>query len=100
MTVALALIIILLLYLPFNKSYVLLHVYFLFLGFGTAVTDTGCQIMTRKVHGKKAGPWLGANTVSFGITGALVPLIETLTYKLSVQYLVIAGLVFIITLLN
>ena len=65
MTIALTLIIVLLLSLPFNKSYIILHVYFLFLGLGTAVTDTGCQIMTRKVHGKKAGPWLGANTVAW-----------------------------------
>ena len=44
-----------------------------------AVTDTGCQIMTRKAHGKKAGPWLGANTVTFGIAGAIVPLMEIWT---------------------
>jgi len=93
MTVALALIIILLLYLPFNKSYVLLHVYFLFLGFGTAVTDTGCQIMTRKVHGKKAGPWLGANTVAFGISGALVPLIAIVTGSLVLQYYILSAII-------
>jgi hypothetical protein len=45
--------------LPFVKSDILLHVFFLFLGLGTAITDTGCQIMTRKLHGKSAGPWLG-----------------------------------------
>jgi hypothetical protein len=49
-----------------------LHVLFAGLGFGTAVTDTGCQIMTRKAHGKRAGPWLGGNTVTFGVAGALV----------------------------
>jgi hypothetical protein len=49
-----------------------LHVLFAGLGFGTSVTDTGCQIMTRKAHGKHAGPWLGSNTVTFGIAGALV----------------------------
>jgi Na+/melibiose symporter-like transporter len=50
---------ILLIALPFVRSDVLLHFFFLFLGLGTAVTDTGCQIMTRKLHGKAAGPWLG-----------------------------------------
>lgn len=99
LTCSLLLLSIILAALPFNTSVILLHFYFFFLGIGTAVTDTGCQIMTRKLHGKAAGPWLGANTVSFGIAGALVPLIETLTDKLSVQYLIVAGLVFIITLL-
>ena len=99
LTCSLLLIATILALLPFNTSVILLHFYFFFLGIGTAVTDTGCQIMTRKLHGKAAGPWLGANTVSFGISGTLVPLIEIFTHKLSVQYLVIAGLVFIITLL-
>ena len=79
MLVGLLCISILLMMLPFNTSDVLLHVLFLFLGVGTAITDTGCQIMTRKLHGKTAGPWLGANTVSFGISGAFVPLIEIFT---------------------
>lgn len=61
-----------------------LHVLFLLMGFGTAVVDTGCQIMTRKIHAKKAGPWLGANTVAFGISGAMVPLIEIFSDSLSV----------------
>jgi hypothetical protein len=49
----------LLIYLPFVRSNVVLHTMFLFLGLGTAITDTGVQIMTRKLHGKFAGPWLG-----------------------------------------
>jgi len=85
--------------LPFNKSYVLLHVYFLFLGLGTAVTDTGCQIMTRKLHGKAAGPWLGANTVAFGISGAFVPLVEIVTGRLTLQYYIISAVVFSVTAL-
>ena len=98
MTIALTLIIVLLLSLPFNKSYIILHVYFLFLGLGTAVTDTGCQIMTRKVHGKKAGPWLGANTVAFGISGALVPLIAIITGSLVLQYYILSALIAAITI--
>ncbi len=72
--------------LPFNTSVVGLHVLFFLLGLGTAVTDTGCQIMTRKVHGRAAGPWLGANTVTFGIAGALVPLIDIITTNMYAQY--------------
>ena len=57
---------------------------------GTATLDTGCQIMTRKVHGVHAGPWLGANTVCFAIAGALVPLIEIVTGELFAQYATLA----------
>ena len=89
---------ILLVLLPFVTSDILLHIFFLFLGVGTAVTDTGCQIMTRKLHGKMAGPWLGANTVSFGISGAFVPIIEIFTKSLYVQYFSMAGIVFIVAL--
>ena len=67
-----------------------LHLLFGMLGFGTAVTDTGCQIMTRKAHGRNAGPWLGANTVLFGIAGALVPLMEIFTDDLLTQFLVLS----------
>ena len=89
----------LLLMMPFITSNVLLHVFFLFLGLGTAVTDTGCQIMTRKLHGKTAGPWLGANTVSFGISGAFVPIIELFTSSLYIQYFSMSGMVFLVALI-
>ncbi|KAJ1430062.1 major facilitator superfamily domain-containing protein [Ochromonadaceae sp. CCMP2298] len=85
--------------LPFNTSTVLLHVYFLLLGIGTSIVDTGCQIMTRKVHGKNAGPWLGANTVAFGVAGAGVPLIELLTNSVSIQYYVLTAAVLIVCIL-
>lgn len=96
MAVSLIFITLLLLFLPFNRSYYMLHVYFLLLGIGTAVTDTGCQIMTRKLHGKKAGPWLGANTVAFGISGAIVPLIAILTGNLIIQYYIISSLILVV----
>eukprot|EP01035_Chromulina_nebulosa_P018367 gene18367-24064_t len=67
--------------------------YVWFAGLATAITDTGCQIMTRKLHGKAAGPWLGANTVAFGITGAIVPVIEIFTTSLVFQYDVMAAIV-------
>ena len=89
----------LLICLPYNRSDVLLHILFLFLGVCTAVTDTGCQIMTRKLHGKTAGPWLGANTVSFGISGAFVPLIGIFTDSLMVQYYAIFIIVVCVSLL-
>jgi len=94
MTFSLASIAILLLSLPFNSSVIMLHIIFFFLGIGTAVTDTGCQIMTRKIHGKFAGPWLGANTVAFGISGAIVPLIAIFTSSVILQYSILAVSVF------
>jgi predicted MFS family arabinose efflux permease len=82
----------LLLWLPFESSLVMLHFSFFLLGLCTAMVDTGCQIMSRRVHGSLAGPWLGANTVAFGLSGALVPLIGYLTSNLIVQYSILAGL--------
>lgn len=80
-----------LLYMPEIESVYALHGSFFVLGLCTAITDTGCQIMTRKLHGAKAGPWLGANTVVFGISGALVPLIGYLTGSLLVQYVILSA---------
>lgn len=97
MTLSLSSISFLLCTLPFNKSYNWLHIYFFFLGLGTSITDTGCQIMTRKLHGKRAGPWLGANTVAFGISGAFVPLVEIITRSLTMQYYIISAVVLAVT---
>lgn len=55
--------------------------------------------MTRKLHGKEAGPWLGANTVAFGISGAIVPVIEIYTGNIKVQYFSLAACVFLIAML-
>ena len=55
--------------------------------------------MTRKLHGKEAGPWLGANTVAFGISGAIVPLIEIATENLYAQYYILSVIIFGVTLL-
>ena len=63
LVVALLWVAMVLILLAFCASIWYLHVLFASLGFGTAVVDTGCQIMTRKAHGRNAGPWLGANTV-------------------------------------
>jgi predicted MFS family arabinose efflux permease len=81
----------LLMWIPFNTSILALHICFGFLGLATAITDTGSQIMTTKVHGRVAGPWLGANTVAFGISGAFVPFIEKITPSLLWENSVIAG---------
>jgi predicted MFS family arabinose efflux permease len=82
LAVALISIAMLLMWIPFNTSAEILHYIFGLLGLVTAITDTGSQIMTTKVHGRVAGPWLGANTVAFGISGAFVPFIELITPNL------------------
>jgi len=79
-----------LLYMPFVHDVWVLHVTWFLMGMCTATLDTGCQIMTRKVHGIHAGPWLGANTVCFAIAGALVPLIEIITGEFFAQYATLA----------
>ena len=90
MVVVLLLLSIVLLYMPFVRDVWVLHATWFLLGACTATLDTGCQIMTRKVHGVHAGPWLGANTVCFAIAGALVPLIEIVTGELFAQYATLA----------
>ena len=89
----------LLLYLPFVTDIYSLHAVFAGLGFCTAVTDTGCQIMTRKTHESQAGPWLGANTVVFGVAGALVPVVELITTDLLSMYLIFSTVTVMTTVL-
>ena len=93
MGIGLVIITVILALLPFNRSYWGLHIYFMLLGLATAVTDTGCQIQTRKLHGKNAGPWLGANTVAFGICGAIVPIIEVMTMNPYIEFGILSTLV-------
>ena len=58
--------------------------------------------MTRKLHGNKAGPWFGANTISFGVAGSLVPVIALISKDISVQCrilaLMVAGVALIIAI--
>ena len=81
---------------PFSRAAMQVYFYFFCLGICSAVNDTGCNIMMRKLHGKKAGPWLGANGISFGMSAAVVPLVELLTPDLTEQYHTLAVLVLII----
>lgn len=89
---ALFIVVLMLIAIPSCHSLRTLHFYFFMCGLGTAITDTGCQIMTRKIFTTDAGPWLGANTIAFGLSGAIVPLVEMTTDDLYVQYLILAAL--------
>ena len=51
------------------RAPVLLYAAWFCAGASAAALDTGCQIMTRKVRGALAGPWLGLNTVCFRARG-------------------------------
>ena len=93
MSVSLMGIIIILVLMPSTRTITELHIFFFSLGLGTAVVDTGCQLMTRKLHGEKAGPWLGANATVFGLSAALVPILESFSSKLTTQYFTLATLV-------
>jgi len=81
--------------LPVVTDVVTMHILFGLLGTCTSITDTGCQIQTRKVHGAKAGPWLGVNTVVFSLSGAFVPLIALATDSLFAQCGILAGVTLI-----
>ena len=54
MVVVLLLLSVVLLYMPFVRDVWVLHATWFLLGACTATLDTGCQIMTRKVHGVHA----------------------------------------------
>lgn len=51
---------------------------------------------SRRLHGSAAGPWLGANTVAFGVSGTVSPLIGWITGSLVVEYAVLASAPFVI----
>jgi hypothetical protein len=95
MIVTLLLLCFLIMSLPLIKDVYLMHAVFALLGTCTSITDTGCQIQTRKVHGIKAGPWLGVNTVVFSVSGAFVPLIALITGNLAAQCSILAAICFI-----
>lgn len=85
-----------LLCIPLNTSIGSLHVNFFVIGLLTSVINSGSQIMTRRLHGAAAGPWLGANTIAFGVSGAISPLIGWLTGAIIVEYSVLAAVTFCI----
>ena len=87
LTGALAIVGMVLLVLPFSTYVTELHIFFFILGAGTAITDTGCQLMTRRMHGSNAGPWLGANAAVFGLSAASVPLLEMISSQTITRYI-------------
>lgn len=85
-----------LLCIPLNRTVGSLHANFFAVGLLTSVINSGCQIMTRRLHGAAAGPWLGANTIAFGVSGAISPLIGWLTGAPIVEYSVLSAVTFCI----
>lgn len=92
MSGSLFIVMLMLIAIPFSSNVFQLHVYFLILGLGTSVTDTGCQLMTRKLHGKESGPWLGLNATVFGLSAAIVPFLELLTKSVVHRYAIFAAI--------
>ena len=73
-----------------------LYIFFFILGLCSAINDTGCTILTRKLRGQQAGPWLGANGISFGMSAAIVPIIESLSSNFATQYYLLSSLIFLV----
>lgn len=73
-----------------------LYFYFFSLGLFSAINDTGCNIMTRKIRDKQTGPWLGANGISFGMSAAIVPIIEQISDDFATQYYILAGIILLV----
>ena len=89
----------LLLIIPSVNSAEALYLCFFLLGWCSSINDTGCNIMTRKIRGKQAGPWLGANGISFGMSAAIVPVIELISNDFATQYYILASMISLVTLL-
>ena len=73
------------------------YILYFILGLCAAINETGCTNLTRELRGKDAGPWLGANSISFGMSAAIVPLVESLSSILIIQYFFLAGLIFLVS---
>ena len=93
LSMSIAVIMLALVLIPFSISAIQLHICFFLLGLGCSVTDTGCQLMTRKLYEKDAGPWLGINATVFGLSAAFVPIIELISSKLLTRYIIFSSLV-------
>ena len=85
--------VVILLWMPYCADYYLLHMAYFARGMITSVTETGSQLMMIKFHGPEAGPWCGANSMAFCISGILVPAVEMLTPDLNTQYTCYAAFV-------
>ena len=77
-------------WLPYCTSLLLLHIAFFLLGLITAVTETGSQIMMVKFHQDDAGPWVGANSTAFCVSGIIVPAVQLATSNIHYEYMVYA----------
>jgi Major Facilitator Superfamily len=93
LSMSMAIIMIALVVIPFSTSTIQLHICFFLLGLGCSVTDTGCQLMTRKLYEKDAGPWLGINATVFGLSAAFVPILELVSRQLLTRYVIFSSLV-------
>lgn len=76
---------------PFLSSVFLLHLAYFSWGALNDTIITGCQIMTRKVHGNEAGVWMGANMVALGLSSALVTVIFLLNHSLFQRFAVLSA---------
>ena len=81
---------------PLSNTAVMLYTFFFLLGLFSSINDTGSNILTRKLRGKEAGPWLGINGVSFGMAAAIVPVVELLSSDLQTQYTLLAFIIFVV----
>lgn len=75
LSVGLLLLAAVLLAMPFVSTVFVLHLVYFMLGLFFDIITTGCQIMTRRVHGDKSGIWIGTNLAVLGGASTLATLI-------------------------
>ena len=80
-------------WMPYCTDYYLLHAAYFALGMITSVTETGSQLMMIKFHGPEAGPWCGANSMAFCVSGIIVPAVQMISPDLYTEYTCYAAFV-------
>lgn len=85
--------VVILYWMPYCTDYYLLHAAYFALGVITSVTETGSQLMMIKFHGSEAGPWCGANSMAFCVSGIIVPAVQMISPDLHTEYTCYAAFV-------
>eukprot|EP00640_Fibrocapsa_japonica_P002196 CAMPEP_0113941244 /NCGR_PEP_ID=MMETSP1339-20121228/7206_1 /TAXON_ID=94617 /ORGANISM="Fibrocapsa japonica" /LENGTH=353 /DNA_ID=CAMNT_0000945337 /DNA_START=10 /DNA_END=1071 /DNA_ORIENTATION=+ /assembly_acc=CAM_ASM_000762 len=84
---------------PYVTSVLNLHLMVLCTGAFTSITNAGCQLETRMLHGDNAGPWLAANNVAFSVAAAAVPLLSHFSSDFAVEFLILSVVCLVIAIL-
>jgi hypothetical protein len=100
MLVISAITVVVLIALPFNRSFAMLWFYQFILGLCLSAVETGAMFLIRKINGKDAGVWLGLTGSSLSIGFFIVPLVMLITDdNIYAEYFMVAVCMAVLALL-